>query len=68
MRHSVEQLGGTENDWAEKLRKEAESWHRRKRVPTAAHKGVRIVRVGKRKPSVSGPALIKAQTATNGQA
>jgi hypothetical protein len=48
-----------ENDWAEKLKKEAESWRGRKTVPTVEHKGVQIVRVPKkRRPEFgSGAAL-----------
>ena len=46
-----------ENDCAEKLKKEAESWRSRKTVPIVEHRGVQIVRVPKRRRvPVSGAA------------
>jgi hypothetical protein len=44
-----------ENDWAEKLKKEAESWRSRKTVPTLARNGVQIVRVPKRRRGSDSP-------------
>ena len=55
MRHSVKPLHSAEEDWGAKLKKEAESWHRRKSVPMVAHKGVQVIRLAKRKFAVSAP-------------
>jgi hypothetical protein len=57
MRHPVKPLRGSEDAWAAKLKKEAESWHRRKSVPMVAHKGVQVIRLAKRKFSASAPTL-----------
>jgi hypothetical protein len=56
-KHSLEQLHGTENDWAEKLKKEAEAWRHQRPVPRLPRSGVQIVRVPKKK----GPALPNGQ-------